>query len=80
MKERWREGQTPTRRGPWKMLQVAFKARGWYVRIWQDVKIADMEVVEVWGEPPLVGLLMRRDGERVGLLYDKKPTHLKEKK
>ena len=43
MAEGWREGQTPTRRGPWKMLQVAFKAREWYVRIWQDLNLTRLK-------------------------------------
>lgn len=72
--ERWRDGQTPNARGPWKMLQATITAKGWHARVWQDVKIDDMEPMQLWGDPLVTtAVLMRRNGERVGLVYAHPP-------
>lgn len=79
-REAWRERVTPDRRGPWKLLQAGIRGKGWYAHLWQDITLDDNEIIQLWGLPPLIGLVMRQDGERVGLLYESPPDYAKEKK
>lgn len=80
--EVWRlAGVAPQREGPLSEVREWCEQQGWFLRIWKDLALPGDTVIQLWGLPPLIGLVLKKDdGERLGLLYQAKPDYLSKKK